>query len=233
MNVKFKSQKNIFLLMLCCVVKLGWSQQENEFGVQVMDRVEEYRVSVKTDEKYKLIDLKTIDGLQFDIRYATTNNFIEQRVYPTADAFARKVVAEALGQIQDTLESQGLGLKIFDAYRPYDATVKFYKSVEDTTYVASPYSGSRHNRGCAVDLTLVNLKTGKPLEMPTEYDNFTEKAHPDFMDLPQQVLVNRKLLIDVMQAHGFKVYPYEWWHFDFIGWEDYPLMNLSFKDLKN
>ncbi|MFN2261165.1 MAG: M15 family metallopeptidase, partial [Psychroflexus sp.] len=178
--------------------------------------------TLKSDEKFKFVNLKTIDGLHFDIHYATTNNFIGKVIYPTADAFARKAVADALQQIQDTLETQNLGLKIFDAYRPYDATVKFYKSVEDTTYVASPYSGSRHNRGCAVDLTLVDLDTGKALEMPTEYDNFTEKAHPDFMDLPQDILDNRKLLIDVMQSHGFKVYPYEWWHFDFVGWEEYP-----------
>ncbi|WP_205030455.1 M15 family metallopeptidase [Psychroflexus aestuariivivens] len=223
----------VILLWLCVFSNIGFAQEKNKYGVRVMNDIEDYRKKMKADEKYKLVNLRNIDGIQFDIRYATTNNFVEQKVYPSADAFARKAVAEALSQIQDTLESLGLGLKIFDAYRPYEATVKFYESVEDTTYVASPFSGSRHNRGCAVDLTLVDLKSGKPLEMPTEYDDFTKKAHPNYMDLSQQVLANRKLLIDVMQAHGFKVYPYEWWHFDYVGWEENPLMNLSFEDLRN
>ena len=125
-----------------------------------------------------------------------------------------------------------MGLLIFDAYRPYSATVRFYEIYNDTSYVASPWKGSRHNRGAAVDVSLIDFETGEELQMPTGYDNFSEAAHPDYGNLPENVLKNREILINEMQNHGFRVYPYEWWHFDFIGWEAYDLMDLSFEDLK-
>ena len=131
-----------------------------------------------------------------------------------------------------TFNERGLALKIFDAYRPYSATVKFYEIYRDTNYVASPYIGSRHNRGCAVDITLVDMETGEELPMPTAYDNFTEKAHPNFEDLPANLIANRDYLIETMQQFGFKVYPTEWWHFDFNGWEQFNLLDIKFEDLK-
>jgi D-alanyl-D-alanine dipeptidase len=110
-----------------------------------------------------------------------------------------------LKKVQAELKQRGLGIKIFDAYRPYKATVKFYEVYRDTTYVASPYRGSRHNRGCALDLTLVDLKTGKELKMPTEYDSFKKEAWPSTYIKDEEARKNRQLLIDVMQKHGFKV----------------------------
>lgn len=221
----------VLLILLFVSMQLS-AQTKSEYGVEVIEDVSTYREQVEENPKMQLVSLKDLEGIYFDIRYATKNNFVGEIVYPTADAFARKQVAEALQKANSIFAKKGLAIKIFDAYRPYAATVQFYELVEDTTYVASPYSGSRHNRGCAVDLTLVDKETGEDLNMPTSYDHFSEKAHPTFMDLEEEQLKNRQLLIEVMESVGFKVYPYEWWHFDFIGWEDYPLMNLSFEELK-
>lgn len=222
----------VVLLILFFVSMQLNAQTKSEYGVEVIEDVSTYQVQVEENPKMQLVNLKDLKGIYFDIRYATKNNFVGEVVYPSPDAFARKQVAEALQKANSIFAKKGLAIKIFDAYRPYSATVQFYELVEDTTYVASPYSGSRHNRGCAVDLTLVDKETGEDLNMPTSYDHFTEKAHPTFMDLEEEQINNRQLLIEVMESVGFKVYPYEWWHFDFIGWKDYPLMNLSFEELK-
>jgi len=168
-----------------------------------------------------------------DIRYATTNNFTGEKIYSIAKAYARKPVAEALKKIQADLKSQGLGIKIFDAYRPYKATVKFYEVYGDTTYVASPYKGSRHNRGCALDLTLIDLKTGKELKMPTGYDSFSKDAWPTSPVKDPEALKNRTLLINVMEKHGFRVNSSEWWHFDFIGWKKFEVLDIDFEELQN
>lgn len=221
----------VLLILLFVSMQLS-AQTKSEYGVEVIEDVSTYQIQVEENPKMQLVNLKDLEGVYFDIRYATKNNFVGEVVYPSPDAFARKQVAETLQKANSIFAKKGLAIKIFDAYRPYAATVQFYELVEDTTYVASPYSGSRHNRGCAVDLTLVDKETGEDLNMPTSYDHFSEKAHPTFMDLEEEQLKNRQLLIEVMESVGFKVYPYEWWHFDFIGWEDYPLMNLSFEELK-
>jgi len=221
----------VLLILLFVSMQLS-AQTKSEYGVEVIEDVLTYRAQVEENPKMQLVNLKDLKGIYFDIRYATKNNFVGEVVYPSPDAFARKQVAVALQKANSIFAKKGLAIKIFDAYRPYSATVQFYELVEDTTYVASPYSGSRHNRGCAVDLTLVDKETGEDLNMPTSYDHFTEKAHPTFMDLEEEQINNRQLLIEVMESVGFRVYPYEWWHFDFIGWEDYPLMNLSFEELK-
>jgi len=125
-----------------------------------------------------------------------------------------------------------VAIKIYDAYRPYKATVKFYEFYRDTTYVASPYRGSRHNRGCAVDITLVDLKTGKELAMPTEFDSFKKEAWPSTPVKDSLVRKNRELLISVMQQHGFKVNASEWWHFDFTGWQQYEVTDIDFEELE-
>jgi len=111
--------------------------------------------------------------------------------------------------VQKELEKQGIGIKIFDAYRPYSATLLFYEIQKDTIYVAAPWKGSRHNRGCSVDLTLVDLKTGKELKMPTSFDSFSEESWPSYNNLPRKVIGNRQTLINVMSKYGFTVYPEE------------------------
>lgn len=192
-----------------------------------------YRESVKVHPERELANLeKYIPGIVLDIRYATTNNFTKERIYDIARAYARKPVADALKSVQEELRSRGLGIKIFDAYRPYRATVKFYEVYHDTTYVASPYRGSKHNRGCAIDMTLIDLKTGRELKMPTGYDSFTRQAWPSSAVADPLARKNRDFLIDLMARHGFKVTGSEWWHYDFKGWSNFEVLDIDFSELE-
>lgn len=205
---------------------------QNKYGLKATNHAE-YLKTVKADPKKALVDLKAfVPNLVLDIRYATTNNFTGEQIYNLARAYARRPVAEALKQIQAELNKKGLGIKIFDAYRPYKATVRFYEVYHDTTYVASPYRGSRHNRGCALDLTVIDLKSGQELKMPTGYDSFQKEAWPRTTVKDPVVRANRALLIDVMERHGFKVNSSEWWHYDFIGWKDYEVLDIDFEELE-
>lgn len=225
-----------FCLFLAIISSLGFvvAQPINTPPpIHVVTSLEEYHqqtVLNPTMELVNLIDL--INGLKLDILYATTNNFTKQQIYTSPEAFLRKPVALALAQVQDSLRKLNLGLIIFDAYRPYSATVKFYDIIKDTRYVADPKVGSKHNRGCAVDVALYDLKTGEIVPMPTEFDDFSVKANAAYPDLPKDVLQNRALLAGVMQSFGFLIYPDEWWHFDYQNWEKFPLMDISFEELK-
>lgn len=205
---------------------------QNKYGLTPTN-YEGYKTSLNTNPDKELVDLeKFIPNIVLDIRYATTNNFTKEKIYNLAKTYARKPVAEALKKAQTEFNKLGYAIKIFDAYRPYSATVKFYEVYRDTTYVASPYKGSRHNRGCAIDMTLVELKTGKDLSMPTEYDSFKKEAWPSTPVKDPVIKKNRDLIISVMQKHGFKVNGSEWWHFDFIGWQKFDVMDISFEELE-
>jgi D-alanyl-D-alanine dipeptidase len=205
---------------------------QNKYGLKATTFTG-YQESLKTNPEKELIDLeKFIPGIILDIRYATTNNFTKEKIYTLAKAYARKPVAEALKKAQDEFKKQGVGIKIFDAYRPYKATVKFYEIYHDTTYVASPYRGSRHNRGCALDMTIVDLKTGKELMMPTEFDSFKKEAWPSTPVKDPVIKKNRDLIISVMQKNGFKVNTSEWWHFDFVGWQKYEVLDIDYEELE-
>lgn len=193
----------------------------------------QYELLVEKDPAKELINLeKFIPGIALDLRYATENNFVKKKIYAIAKAYARKPVAEGLKKAQEELSKQGMGIKIFDAYRPYSATVKFYEVYKDTTYVASPYRGSRHNRGCAIDMTLIDLKTRKELEMPTEFDSFRKEAWPSTPVTDPTIKKNRDLIISIMSKYGFKVNSSEWWHFDFIGWEKFEVLDIDFEELE-
>lgn len=195
--------------------------------------LQQYQSGVAANPQNELINLeKFVPGVRLDIRYATTNNFTQEKIYNLARAYARKPVAEALKKAQADFKKLGYGIKIFDAYRPYAATVKFYEVYKDTTYVASPYRGSRHNRGCAIDMTIFDLKTGKDLPMPTEYDSFRKEAWPSTPVSDPIIRKNRETIISVMANHGFKVNGSEWWHFDFIGWQKFEVMDISFEELE-
>jgi D-alanyl-D-alanine dipeptidase len=203
-----------------------------KYGLKVTG-LEEYRKTVRIDPKKELVDLGTfVPGIVLDIRYATTNNFTKEKIYNLAKAYARRPVAESLRKVQAELNKKGLGIKIFDAYRPYKATVRFYEVYRDTTYVASPYRGSRHNRGCALDLTVIDLKTGEELKMPTEYDSFTKQAWPSTPMKDPVVKANRAMLIEIMERNGFRVNSSEWWHFDFKGWKNYEVLDIDFEELQ-
>lgn len=227
--------KSLFIFVILFFNAQIFSQAliKNKYGLYVVKDLAAYENSVKNDSNKILVDLeKFIPGIKLDIRYATSNNFLGEPVYKKAKAFLRLPAAIQLKKIQKELNEKKLGLKIFDSYRPYEATVLFYEKVKDTLYVASAWNGSRHNRGCAVDLTIISSKTGKEIKMPTGFDNFTEKAHSDYSDLPNDVIENRKLLIEIMSKHGFTNYSAEWWHYDFNGWKNYNLMDLSFDELE-
>ena len=193
---------------------------------------DEYRAQIKSAPGKRLVELtKVIPGIKLDIRYATANNFMHRVMYKQARAFARAPVAEALKQIEAELNAKGLGLKIYDAYRPYAVTVDFFKMYPDTNFVANPKYGSRHNRGCAIDLTIIDLKTGKELNMPTPYDSFSAEAASDHPGTTGEKLQNRELLKQVMQAHGFAALRTEWWHFDLVGYLQYELLDVPFAKL--
>ena len=194
----------------------------------VVRSVAEYDRLVAADPDKRLVEIADIPP---DVRYATTNNFMHEVLYPAPRVFLRRPAAIALHDVERALAHQGMGLKIFDGYRPYRVTVKMWKSIRNPDFVADPAKGSRHNRGAAVDLTLIDLRTGSEVPMPTGYDDFTPHARQDFNDLPADAIANRAKLRAVMQEHGFDPLPSEWWHFDFRGWEKFELLDLPLEKL--
>lgn len=221
-------QRILILILLLPVC----AQAQNKYGLKTMG-LAEYRESLKASPENELVNLAiAAPRLVLEIGYATEKNFTGKKIYTLPRAYARKPVAAALLKAQAEFEKLGYGIKIYDAYRPYKATVKFYEEYHDTTYVASPYRGSRHNRGCALDMTLVDLKTGKELAMPTPWDSFDEQAWPTATVSDPVVRKNRDLLIAVMTRNGFTVYEHEWWHFDFNGWKSFSVMDIDFEELE-
>lgn len=176
----------------------------------------------------RLIDIRSVNSkIALDIRYATTNNFLKRKLYPTARCVLRGAAARRLSQVQQDLEKKGLGLKVYDCYRPLSVQKLMWQVKPDSRYVANPANGSRHNRGAAVDLTLVD-RNGKELEMPTGFDDFTVKAHRNYTGASAQAKKNRKLLEDAMKKYGFIPLPTEWWHFDAPGWDKFVILDVPF-----
>jgi len=178
-----------------------------------------------------LVELVGLDStIHLEIRYATTNNFLGTRVYDQARAFMQRPAAEALVRANRALRPLGYGLLIHDAYRPWYVTKVFWDAVPlDTRWlVADPAQGSRHNRGAAVDLTLYELATGRPVEMPSTYDESTERAYADYPGGTTRQRWHRALLRRVMEAEGFQFNAHEWWHFDHSTWRSYAINNVPF-----
>lgn len=226
--------KNIFILTLILLPGSLFAQEipVNKYGLKVVNNIRLYRELVAKDSNMQMVDAeKFIPGLQTDIRYATANNFTKQVLYPQARVFLRLPAARALLAVQQELNTKGLGLKVFDGYRPYAVTEKMWAIVPDDRYAADPSKGSGHNRGAAVDLTIISLKTGKELAMPTDFDNFTEMAHHTYPLTDSAVAANRKLLKSVMEQHGFVALDTEWWHYFLKNHRDYPLMDITFGEL--
>ncbi|XVJ65238.1 MAG: M15 family metallopeptidase [Lacibacter sp.] len=220
----------LFLPFAACTQQLI----TGKYGVATIQQAGTYKTTCKTDSNKRMIELKSaIPNLVYDLRYSTEDNFVKQPLYPrsTSVTFLRLPAANALTNVQKELAEKGMGLKIFDAYRPYSVTVKFWELIKDERYVANPAKGSGHNRGLAIDLTIVDLKTGKELDMGTGFDNFTDTAHHTFTALPQSVLQNRKILKEVMLKHGFKLFETEWWHYSWPNDRNYEVLDLSFEKL--
>ncbi len=178
-----------------------------------------------SNSKRDIVDILSIDStFVLDIRYATENNFTKKKLYPIAKAKLRREAVESLASVQKELRVKNLRLKIYDGYRPLAIQWKLWEIVPNEDFVANPKKGSKHNRGAAVDLTIID-SLGNELEMPTGYDDFTEKASQEYMNLSENAIKNRALLKNVMISHGFLPIKSEWWHYDFHGWEQFDVMD--------
>lgn len=176
----------------------------------------------------RLVDIRSVnDQIRLDLRYATTNNFLKRQVYPVGRCVLRGAAAQRLSQVQNDLEKRGLGLKVYDCYRPLSVQRQMWQILPDSRYVANPTRGSRHNRGAAVDLTLVD-GNGNELEMPTGFDDFSERAHRNYNGGSAQARRNRQILEEAMKKQGFIPLLTEWWHFDAPGWDKFAVLDVPF-----
>ena len=187
--------------------------------------------------KADLVEVVKLDPtIRLDVRYATPNNFTGRPVYRQARAFLQRPAAEALVRVNRALHDEGYGLLVFDGYRPWSVTKLFWqitpKDKRERGFVANPAKGSKHNRGAAVDLSLYDLATGKEVEMPSAYDEFSDRADPDYAGGTSEQRSRRDLLRAEMEREGFSVDPGEWWHFNYRGWEQYPILDIAFEDIR-
>ena len=191
--------------------------------------------ALKPDDPKRLLELIKLDpAIRLDMRYATANNFTGRVLYDEARAFLAAPAAQAVARASKAALADGFGLTIYDAYRPWRITKKLWDATPvgpKKEYVANPKRGSKHNRGCAVDLTLHDLQTGQLVEMPTEFDDFSEKAHRDYAGASAAAIANRARLARYLEAEGFVGLSNEWWHFDFTGWEQFPVMDIPFNKI--
>lgn len=183
-----------------------------------------------------LVELVRLDAtIHLDIRYATANNFAKRAVYREARAFLQRPAAEAVVRAHRALAAEGYGIVVFDGYRPWSVTKHFWEIVtpqdRERGFVANPAKGSKHNRGCAVDLSLYVLATGAEAAMPSTYDEFSDRASPKYRAGPAELLARRDLLRRTMEKEGFEVDPGEWWHYNYRDWKSYPILDISFEDI--
>lgn len=184
--------------------------------------------------KPELVELVKLDKtIHLDVRYATANNFLGRPVYTEARAFLQRPAAQALVRANKALRKKGYGIVVHDGYRPWSVTKIFWDSTPDDKkeFVANPAQGSRHNRGCAVDLSIYELKTGKIVEMPSAYDEMTERSHINYQGGTDEQRRLRDMLRAAMEAEGFVVYEPEWWHYDYKNWREYPILDISFPEI--
>jgi zinc D-Ala-D-Ala dipeptidase len=214
-----KAKYTIALLLLVAVVAFAQGPPK-EAGTF---REPELRELVKLEPTIKL-----------DIRYASRNNFLGRPVYKEARAFLQKPAAEALVRVHKKLREKGYGLVVFDGYRPWSVTKIFWDvtPADKKIFVADPSQGSRHNRGCAVDLSMYELASGKIVQMPSEYDEMTERAHINYACATPETKHLREMLRSAMESEGFAVYEPEWWHYDYKDWKEYPIQNIPFSKIK-
>ncbi|MBD3285553.1 D-alanyl-D-alanine dipeptidase [candidate division WOR-3 bacterium] len=178
------------------------------------------------------VELIRLDStIVLDIKYATTDNFTGEILYPEACCFARTCMAESLVRVSKKARILGYRLKVFDCYRPQRVQFRMWELVPDSRYVANPKRGSRHNRGTAVDLTLLD-STGSELDMGSGFDEFTERSHRNYQGLTEEQRENRELLTHLMTSTGFTIVNSEWWHYDYFDWKEFPLIDVSFDSLE-
>lgn len=193
-----------------------------------------FQNKISEGKEEPLIELKKmIPSIQYDLRYSSAQNFTGRSLYPpsTHYTFLRYSAARALQSAAEDLSKQGLGIVVWDAYRPYRVTVKFWKLIHDERYVANPSKGSGHNRGIAIDLTLYDLKSGNRLDMPTDFDDFSDKAHHGYSNLSVLQIKNREILKSTMEKYHFLSFDTEWWHYSWPDPKKYSILDLSFDEL--
>lgn len=245
MSLRLRSVVPMLVLMLAALAGIAQTSatQQGVFRIKPVRPVEELRREALTAKpptnsgstrEPELVELTTLDStIKLDIRYASTNNFLSTPMYSQARAFLQCPAAMALERANTELHRHGFGLLIHDAYRPWYVTKMFWDATpaDKHQFVADPAKGSNHNRGEAVDLTLYDLKTGQPAQMPSLYDEMSERAYPNYTGGTAEERHLRDLLRSAMEAQGFKVYEWEWWHFDYKDWKQYPVMNVRFEDI--
>lgn len=234
-----KNRGKLLLLVKVIVITsshIAFSQKSlkpiNDKNIVIIKKISDYNSIVKQDSLQKMVLVKRIiPGIFLDLKYGTKENFTGQVLYNHPMAFLRIEAANALKRANSELHDLGYAIKIYDAYRPYSITKRMWQLVHDRRYVANPAKGSAHNRGSAVDITLVKLN-GDEVQMPTPFDDFSEKAGHNYNKLPAQVIKNRDLLKMVMRKHGFAALPTEWWHYILPETtKKFALLDLSFEDL--
>lgn len=230
-------------LVVFVLATISFAQQPQVFRITPVRPVEELRrealaakppVEASGLRKPELVEIVSLDRtIRLDIRYAGSDNFLSTPVYEQARAFLQRPAAEALVRAHRELKKHGYGLLIHDAYRPWYVTKMFWDATpaDKHDFVADPATGSRHNRGCAVDLTLYELKSGKPVEMPSLYDEMSERSYPNYQGGTAKQRRLRELLRSSMEKQGFTVYEFEWWHFDYKDYAKYPILNIRFEQI--
>ncbi len=206
----------------------------NKYGLYVVKDVKILQCEITVDPNKQMMNVqKAIPALVLDLKYATTHNFMHRKLYPLLHTtYLRLPAVATLKKAIAELNEQNLTIKIFDAYRPYSVTEAMWEQVKDNRYAADPSKGSGHNRGIAVDVTLINLYTKKELPMGTGFDNFSDTAHQDFNRLPSKILQNRILLKTIMEKYGFISLDTEWWHYSLPNANAFELLDVSFDELK-
>lgn len=239
-NYKLSIQFKIITILFCSNLLISLpafsqTKSSNPYELILINNTQSYVESITEDSSLQMVDLKKlIPNLSFDLKYTTANNFTGTKLYPKIiTSYLRRDAAIALLQIQKELDSLGLALKVWDGYRPYHITEKMWLIVPDERYAANPKFGSGHNRGIAIDLTLVNKNNLQEINMGTGFDNFSDTAHHNFSSLPNDVLKHRLLLRSIMEKYGFKALETEWWHYYFVSTKKYPLMDIDFTLLES
>jgi D-alanyl-D-alanine dipeptidase len=206
----------------------------NKYGLYVVNDVKLLQSEIALDSNKQMIDLrKVMPALVLDLKYATKHNFMHRKLYPLLHTtYLRLPAAAALKKVIAELKKHNLTIKIFDAYRPYSVSEQMWEAVKDNRYAADPSKGSGHNRGIAVDVTLIHLHSKKELPMGTGFDNFSDTAHQDFTELPVKILRNRFLLKNIMEKYGFASLSTEWWHFSLPNANAFELLDVQFDELK-
>jgi D-alanyl-D-alanine dipeptidase len=241
--------RRILIFGVLCALQLQLALAENmpevdkPFQIKPLKPVDElYKIArsatppqePERPRKFDLVELTSLDPtIKLDIRYAMKNNFMGAAFYKQARAFMQRPAAEALVRVHNSLKEKGYGLEIYDAYRPWYVTKMFWDGTppEQHDFVADPQKGSQHNRGCAVDLTLYELKTGKAVSMVSGYDEMSQRSNAFYEGGTAEERSHRELLREAMQREGFTVLPAEWWHFEYKDWEQYPIGTVSFEEI--